>query len=240
MTLPEKQEAASSLCWNCHAELDSPYQCDRCVKIQPWPDGTDRFTFLGLPRRLRIDPDDLEERFLKLSRVFHPDFFQDSQAAERDISLVNAARLNKAYNTLKDPTSRASYILELELGSKYKPTKAVPPELAAEIMELQELLAEYTAHDIDDRAQEQKKSELEKRFATAQQRYDKTLEDLDQVFAEYDRMMDKATSPFEPEVRKKKEEILVRLDHILATRLYLKRVVDNIAGALRGNNVNPL
>lgn len=239
-TVPDKQKASPSLCWNCHAELDSPYQCDRCVKIQPWPDRTDRFTFLGLPRRLQIDPDDLEERFLKLSRVFHPDFFQDSQPAERDISLVNAARLNKAYNTLKDPTSRASYILELELGSKYKHTKAVPPELAAEIMELQELLAEYTSHDVDDQTWEQGKSVLEERFAAVQRLYEKTLEDLDRVFAEYDRMMDEATSPFEPEVCKKREDILNRLDQILASRLYLKRAVDNIAGALRGNNVNPL
>jgi len=237
---PDHQATASSLCWNCAAELESPYQCDRCVKIQPWSDGTDCFTFLGLPRRLQIDPDNLEERFLKLSRIFHPDFFQDSSSAERDISLVNAARLNKAYNTLKDPTSRAGYILELELGSKYRPTKTVPPELAAEIMELQELLADYTSPDVDDPAKEKSESELQRRFAVVQRQYEKTLEDLDKVFAEYDQTMDKATSPFEPEVRKKKEDILTRLDQILATRHYLKRVIDNIAGALRGNNVNPI
>jgi len=170
---------SSSMCWNCHAELDSPYKCDRCVKIQPWPDGIDFFSFLGLPRRLRIDLDNLEERFLKLSRVFHPDFFQDSVDDERDISLVNAARLNKAYNVLKDPTTRAGYILELELGAKHKPSKKVPPEIAAAIMELQEAMEEFRALKPGDSAAAEIKAQLNERYQELEANFNKSDPDPD-------------------------------------------------------------
>lgn len=240
MNPPENHEINPSLCWNCHTQLESPYQCEHCVKIQPWPDGADKFAFLGLPRRLRIDLDDLEERFLRLSRIFHPDFFQDSADEERDISLVNAARLNNAYNTLKDPAARAGYILELELGSKYKPTKTVPPDLAVEIMDLQDALAEYAAAGEDEAARADATRELERQKTALQRQYDQNLADLDLFFAQYDRLMDESTSPFEPNVRVKKDEILRRIDQTLAARLYLKRALDNIVAALEGHNVNPL
>jgi molecular chaperone HscB len=232
--------STSSLCWNCNAELDSPYRCDRCVKIQPWPDGIDFFSFLGLPRRLRIDLDSLDERFLKLSRVFHPDFFQDSDDEERDISLVNAARLNRAYNVLKDPASRAGYILELELGTKLKHSKNVPPEIAAEIMDLQESLAEFAALDENQRTASRARDRLTAQCSELEEKYNRTLEELDALFKEYDEAMDNATSPMEPQVRKQKESILTRIDRTLTSRLYLKRILDNVAATLEGKDVNLL
>lgn len=236
----DNTEVNPSLCWHCHAELDSPYKCDRCVKIQPWSDGTDRFSFLGLPRRLGIDLVELDDRFLKLSRIFHPDFFQDSFDDEREISLVNAARLNTAYNTLKDPTTRAGYLLELELGAKYHPTKIVPPELAEQIMELQELLTEYTAATTEDSPDPQREAEVVGEQTATEKRLATNLTLLDELFAAYDRVMDEATSPFEPETRRKKQEILKRLDETLAARLYLQRAQTNINAALAGNHVNVL
>ena len=240
MALPQNDHIDPSLCWNCHSRLESPYKCDSCVKIQPWPDGADQFTFLGLPRRLRIDPDNLEERFLRLSRIFHPDFFQDSTDQERDISLVNAARLNKAYNTLKDPTQRAGYILELELGAQYTPTKSVPPDLAYDIMELQDALAEYAALSADNKADSATGRELQRQRGALTQRYEQNLYDLDLFFAQYDKLMDESTSPFEPQVKAKKNEILNRIDQTLAARLYLKRALENVTAALEGRNVNLL
>jgi len=236
----ENSAAAPSLCWNCNAQLDSPYCCDRCVKIQPWPDSADFFTFLGLPRRLRIDQTDLEERFLKLSRMFHPDFFQDSPGEERGISLVNAARLNKAYNTLNDPAARAEYILELELGTRRKPGKTVPPHIAAEVMDVQELLYAYSVPGEHDPSKSLKRADLAERHAAIQRQYAETLADLERLFGEYDRVMDGATSPFEPAARKNIENILNRIDQTLAARLYLKRILDNVASALEGKDVNPL
>lgn len=57
---------------------------------------------------------------------------------EQSISLGNSAVLNTAYQTLKDPTRRVQYLLELEAGSK-KATPATPPaDLFEELMEIQD------------------------------------------------------------------------------------------------------
>ncbi len=237
MSTPKQTDQSHSLCWNCHSELESPYKCVRCVKIQPWADDTDYFQFLGLPRRLQIDLDDLEARFLKLSRIFHPDFFQESEFAEQDIALVNAARLNKAYATLKDRETRAGYILELELGEKYRPTKNVPPELATSIFEVQELMAELSTHSGNAAEQETIKA-LKARKEELHKDSHARLEELDVHFAAYDKVIGAATSPFEPSVRRKIEEILRAMDQTLAARLYLKRIIQNITATLEGNSTN--
>jgi molecular chaperone HscB len=74
----------------------------------------DFFSFLGLPRKLRIDMADLEQRYRALSRQFHPDYFYNASAAERRASLERSSYLNDAYRTLKNPVTRVEYLLKLE------------------------------------------------------------------------------------------------------------------------------
>ena len=74
----------------------------------------DYFAFLGLPRRLNLDREALEQRFRTLSRQFHPDFFYNATPAERRGSLERSSYLNDAYRTLKHPIARIEYLLELE------------------------------------------------------------------------------------------------------------------------------
>jgi molecular chaperone HscB len=75
----------------------------------------DFFSFLGLPRKLRIDMADLEQRYRALSRQFHPDYFYNASAAERRASLERSSYLNDAYRTIKNPVARVEYLLKLEL-----------------------------------------------------------------------------------------------------------------------------
>jgi len=78
----------------------------------------DFFSFLGLPRKLRIDMADLEQRYRALSRQFHPDYFYNAPPAERRGALEKSSYLNDAYRTLKNPVARIEYLLKLEgLGS---------------------------------------------------------------------------------------------------------------------------
>src|SRR3954471_20371863 len=80
--------------------------CPQCTKILTLGRHGDYFTFLGLPRKLHIDPTDLEQRFRALSRQFHPDFFYNADAVERRASLERSSYLNDAYRTLRDPLAR--------------------------------------------------------------------------------------------------------------------------------------
>src|SRR4029078_7125699 len=129
-------QMARSMCWHCQSEVSGEYFCERCVKVQPVSKEADYFTCLGFPRRLTIDPQKLEAKFYELSRAFHPDFYQNKSADEQTISLTNAALLNTAYRTLRDPIERAEYLLDLEAGSVKEIRNSPPADLFEEILEL--------------------------------------------------------------------------------------------------------
>src|SRR5690349_4316257 len=120
--------------------------------LEPFPPGTDYFTALGLPKKLAIDREDLERRYYELSRRFHPDFFQTASSRERLVSLENSALVNKAYRTLRDPVTRAEYLVKLESGAAADIPSQAPQALFEEILELNELLSEFRLGDPAERA----------------------------------------------------------------------------------------
>jgi molecular chaperone HscB len=135
---------AAAHCWRCSEPADggSALLCPRCGAVQPLPAGTDLFAVLGLPRRLTVDPADLERRYHAASRAVHPDRHQTAAASERELSLAASAAVNRAYRTLKDPVARGRYWLELNGARLSDGGPQVPPEIAAEVFETQEKLEE--------------------------------------------------------------------------------------------------
>lgn len=105
----------------------------------------DYFAALGLPRRLVIDPADLERLYHELGRRIHPDRFATQAASLREASLKSTALLTASYRTLRDPVSRGRYWLELNGEKLAEHNKQVPPELAEMVFEVQEQLAELRA-----------------------------------------------------------------------------------------------
>src|SRR3954454_8719783 len=89
------------------------------------------FERLGLPRRFRLDPAELERNYLARSREVHPDFTGDDPA-----SLTESAALNEAYSTLRDPFRRAEYLLTVEGGPSAGDVKQMPPEFLEEMLDL--------------------------------------------------------------------------------------------------------
>ncbi len=102
----------------------------------------DCFAALGLPRKLKIDPQSLENTYHQLGRRIHPDRFASSEVAIRDASLRSMALLTRSYRTLRDPVTRGLYWLELNGEKLGENNKQVPPELAATVFEVQEQLAD--------------------------------------------------------------------------------------------------
>ncbi len=141
-----KSAPTLQVCRECGAgaSLDAHF-CPQCTKILPIGRPADYFRFLGLPRKLRIEPAEIERRFRDLSRQFHPDYFYNASAAERRASLERSSYLNDAYRTLKQPLARVEYLLQLEgLGavSPQEASRQVPPELLQEVFALNEELDE--------------------------------------------------------------------------------------------------
>jgi molecular chaperone HscB len=119
--------------------------CPSCTKILALGRQGDYFSFLGLARKLNLDPAILEQNFRTLSRQFHPDYFYNAAPVERRASLERSSYLNDAYRTLKQPASRVSYLLELEGAlqpSDHDTAKKVPASLLEEVFALNEELDE--------------------------------------------------------------------------------------------------
>jgi molecular chaperone HscB len=140
------------ICWSCNAAVDAaaPF-CAACGKVQP-PGSADHFTRLGLPTGFAVDRAELDKRYFALQRQLHPDRFATASARERAISQSQAVSLNDAYETLKDPLRRASYLLKLRGGGLASEELTVKdPKLLMEQMERREALAEAGgAAEIDD------------------------------------------------------------------------------------------
>jgi molecular chaperone HscB len=113
----------------------------------------DYFTIFGLPPKLTLDTADLQSRFYRLSREFHPDRFARRSAVEQQSALDATALLNDAYRVLRDPVQRAEYLLSqqgFDIGQQR--SNDVPPELLEEVFELNMLLEETGHRDELERA----------------------------------------------------------------------------------------
>ena len=119
--------------------------CPQCNRILALGRYGDYFSFFGLPRRLGLDPRDLEQRFRELSRKFHPDYFYNAPPAERLASLERSSYLNDAYRTLRNPVARLEHLLAIEGLPPAKSDEGsvkVPPALLEEVFALNEELDE--------------------------------------------------------------------------------------------------
>ncbi len=126
------------------------------------PAGADYFSVFDLPHRLALDTKALERAFYKRSREVHPDRFARAGAQQQQWSLEQTSLLNDAYRSLKDPIARTEYLLRLEgvtpAGSAESAEAAgtqgrknVPPELLAEVFELNMHLEEMRMGEGDPR-----------------------------------------------------------------------------------------
>ena len=182
------------------APVDAHF-CPQCTKILSLGRQGDYFAFLGVPRKLRLDIADLEQRFRGLSRQFHPDYFYNAPAAERRASLERSSYLNDAYRTLRQPISRIEYLLELEglaTGNAERDgasqSKAaggkVPPALLEEVFALNEELDEVR----ELREAGAPESEWKARLQRARQPIDVKREeherDLEELSGQWDALLD--------------------------------------------------
>jgi molecular chaperone HscB len=101
------------------------------------------FELFGLPVGYIVDTDALAERYRELQRIVHPDRYANAPDQTRRLSVQGASLINEAFETLKDPVARGSYLLTLhgvEMDAQNESTQDMA--FLMQQMELREALEE--------------------------------------------------------------------------------------------------
>ena len=162
---------------------------------------------MGLPRCFEIDLGKLESLYQRLTLEMHPDFFSTATQEQKQLSEKYSVMLNAAYSTLREPPSRATYLLSLFARGKKLQTDNLPEGFLQEMFYLQESLDEILESDDH--------SALRKISEDLQERYNIIVSNYATLFKKLE------TSP-------ENTEILQQLQTQLNTERYLKRLLDRI------------
>jgi molecular chaperone HscB len=101
------------------------------------------FELLNLPMQYAINLNALDQNYRRLQSEVHPDRFAAAPAAERMRSMQLATQVNEAYRTLKDPTARARYLLQIQgIETHEASNTAMPAEFLMLQMEWRESIEE--------------------------------------------------------------------------------------------------
>jgi molecular chaperone HscB len=104
------------------------------------------FALFGLPEQFAIDLNTLDQNYRLLQGEVHPDRFANATPNERLQSLQMATQVNDAYATLKNPTARARYLLQLQgVDTQEATNTAMPADFLMLQMEWREAMAEAEA-----------------------------------------------------------------------------------------------
>jgi len=214
--------------------------CPQCSRILALGRHGDYFSFLGLPRKLVIDANDLERRFRDLSRKFHPDYFYNASPTERLASLERSSYLNDAYRALKNPVSRVEHLLAIEglpsaksedpsMGSGHV-TGKVPPSLLEEVFALNEELDEIRELRESGADPEKLRARLEKARAPIDAKRAEHEAQLQELSARWDGQAGAAAAEKRATLDALRERLLERnyINNLLAT---IEREAASVAGS---------
>jgi molecular chaperone HscB len=104
------------------------------------------FELFHLPQSFSIDLTALNKAFHEVQNQAHPDKFASATSAEKRVAMQWATRANEAYQTLKDPLKRATYLCELNgVELETESNTAMPREFLMQQMEWREALDDAKA-----------------------------------------------------------------------------------------------
>lgn len=102
---------------------------------------SDDFELFGLVRQFAQDRAAIDLRWKELQREAHPDKFAAQGASAQRVAMQWSVRINEAYQRLKDPLKRATYLCELNgVPVNAESNTAMPSEFLVQQMEWREAL----------------------------------------------------------------------------------------------------
>ena len=116
------------------------------------------FELFGIPMQFSQDRAQLDARWKELQREAHPDKFAAQGAAAQRVAMQWSVRINEAYQRLKNPLKRASYLCELnDAPINAEDNTAMTADFLMQQMEWREALDEAkTVKDLEELALQSK------------------------------------------------------------------------------------
>ena len=224
-------------CRNCGAgaPVDEHF-CPSCSRILALGRHGDYFSFLGVPRHLNLDLEELERHFRELSRKFHPDYYYNASPSERLASLERSSYLNDAYRALRNPVSRIEHLLAIEgmpPARSADGTATVPPSLLEEVFALNEELDEIR----ELRESGADPNVLRARLESARTPIDAKREEHEEQLRQLSEQWDALASDAAPEQKKR---TLDALRERLLERNYINNLLASIERELAGSGLSAL
>ena len=111
------------------------------------------FELFQLPVSFEVDLNELSDRYRSLQSSIHPDKFANAGDLERRLSVQQSARINDAFQTLKNPLLRARYMLQLSgIDMNSDTDTRMNPQFLMQQMELREGMdaIKNSAHPAED------------------------------------------------------------------------------------------
>jgi molecular chaperone HscB len=101
----------------------------------------DHFELFGITQQFDLNVAALSTQFRDLQRQFHPDKYATASERDRLLAVQKAAQINDAFQVLKQPISRAEYLLFLKgIDIRNEQSTMQDPIFLMEQMELREAL----------------------------------------------------------------------------------------------------
>jgi|SRR5512133_1013405 molecular chaperone HscB len=104
------------------------------------------FELFQLPQQFAVDLKALDQAYRDVQNQVHPDKFTRSPDAEKRVAMQWATRANEAYQTLRSPLRRATYLCELHgVDLETESNTAMAPAFLMQQMEWREALDDARA-----------------------------------------------------------------------------------------------
>jgi len=121
------------------------FSCPSCRRLIDHPEmsALSSFAVFGIERSFDVDTKALKRQFKALQTALHPDKFAGSDdSSQTELAESWSSLVNDSYNRLRRPLDRAQYLLELSGQPLAEGEIQIEPGFLAEVMEVNEEVAE--------------------------------------------------------------------------------------------------
>ena len=159
----------SKNCWSCDKKIGyKDFVCNACGSLQK-PFELNPFDVFSIDKKFEIDVKVLEEKYLELQILLHPDKFINSSQEEKNFSNLHTSYVNNAFKVLRDDVSRIKVLLEY-FGYQITENESFQDvSVLEEIMELQNKSMSVESESEKNKIKSQLMDKIEKEIKTVSQ-----------------------------------------------------------------------